>query len=634
MKKRTVDSILKRISNSRSARRRVRADVDSGRWRNAEADPTRAAAFEARLERRTGPEEAIWGENDFQPAAFLTEGSTVRRAVARVLVQSDSATKSGSGFLVSSELFLTNQHVLDDADAAQSAIVIFDDELDENGRPKAQSKYRLAPERFFEASPENQLDFALVALGDRIEGNASVEELGFCALSSAPDRHRIGMPVNIIQHPNALPKIIAIRNNLLVHRDETHLQYETDTETGSSGAPVFNDQWEVVALHHYGAPSTPAKGSGTRNVNEGIRISAIYDHLRSRLPELKSEPLRQELLRRAFSAWTLPPVTTRQLERRPAAPAPRLLKSGAEALRLDTHYENRNGFNGDHVPGITVDLRRITSRVQDLIAPLHEKSAGTAVGELRYENFSVILNKARRFALLTATNIDGESYVKIDRKTGKRAEPPAEGETWYSDSRVSASYVVVQDFYTEWSHLFDRGHLTRREDPNWGDNAERANRDTFHFTNCTPQHWKFNQSKSFWQGIERYVLEKGILATSRKNPLTVLQGPVFDENDEWADEVQVPSAFWKIVVWKGKGGLKAVALLANQTKLLNIVRGSEPLSDGDSDVQHFQISIATVEKRTGLDLASIRKYDTFGSTLPRPGEVGSLITKFQDIKLV
>ena len=26
--------------------------------------------------------------------------------------------------------------------------------------------------------------------------------------------------------------------------------YSTDTEAGSSGSPVFNDQWEVVALHH------------------------------------------------------------------------------------------------------------------------------------------------------------------------------------------------------------------------------------------------------------------------------------------------------------------------------------------------------------------------------------------------
>jgi hypothetical protein len=28
------------------------------------------------------------------------------------------------------------------------------------------------------------------------------------------------------------------------------IRYRTDTEEGSSGSPVFNEQWQVVALHH------------------------------------------------------------------------------------------------------------------------------------------------------------------------------------------------------------------------------------------------------------------------------------------------------------------------------------------------------------------------------------------------
>ena len=119
------------------------------------------------------------------------------------------------------------------------------------------------------------------------------------------------------------------------------------------------------------------------------------------------------------------------------------------------------------------------------------------------------------FALLTATNIDGATYVAIDRKTGEPAATQPEGETWYKDSRMSDSYFVVQDFYSAWSHLFDRGHLTRRDDPTWGEFATRANKDTFHFTNCTPQHWKFNESIKFWQGIERYVLEQGLFVSGR-----------------------------------------------------------------------------------------------------------------------
>ena len=62
-------------------------------------------------------------------------------------------------------------------------------------------------------------------------------------LSNRPDKHVLGMNVNIIQHPQGLPKMIAIRNNLLDYRTPRTLLYETDTDHGSSGAPVLSDSW-------------------------------------------------------------------------------------------------------------------------------------------------------------------------------------------------------------------------------------------------------------------------------------------------------------------------------------------------------------------------------------------------------
>ena len=68
-------------------------------------------------------------------------------------------------------------------------------------------------------------------------------------------------PVNIVQHPKGELKQIAIRNNTLLDLPEDSgldkfAHYETDTEQGSSGSPVLNDQWEV--LHHSGIPRTNA----------------------------------------------------------------------------------------------------------------------------------------------------------------------------------------------------------------------------------------------------------------------------------------------------------------------------------------------------------------------------------------
>ena len=66
---------------------------------------------------------------------------------------------------------------------------------------------------------------------------------------------------------------------------DSFLHYETDTEPGSSGSPVFNDQWEVVALHHasVAAPDHAELGS---IMNEGIRVSTLVRAARDLAREL------------------------------------------------------------------------------------------------------------------------------------------------------------------------------------------------------------------------------------------------------------------------------------------------------------------------------------------------------------
>src|SRR5262249_56939354 len=105
---------------------------------------------------------------------------------------------------------------------------------------------------------------------------------------------------------------------------------------------------------------------------------------------------------------------------------------------------------------------------------------------------------------------------------------------------------------------FDCGHLVRREDPNWGtpSRAKKANADTFHFTNCTPQQWNFNERVRYWAGIENYVLDN---AKAEREKVTVLTGPVLGDDDPPYRYVQVPRAFWKILVRVQDGQLLATA---------------------------------------------------------------------------
>ena len=692
-----TQAILELVQSSQLERDRVRTLIHQGRWRDAEPDPVRSAAYmDKRLAGVAPPgAEAIVGDTiDLQPARFLKVGAMVRRAVAYVEVNTPQSSELGSGFLVSPRLFITNCHVISDTNAARGAQITFDRELGESGGNLPMTTYALEPEQFALFSAPDQLDYALVAVGRLNSGNAALIDLGFCALSDRPDKHVIGMNVNIIQHPRGLPKMIALRNNNLVYRTDRTLLYETDTEQGSSGSPVFNDDWELVALHHWGQPFLETQDDRgqkipiTINVNEGVRISAIYKDLKARLDTLPAD--QQALLTEALDAVTSQARVTsipgegKKLLRPKALSSESLsdqqgvvmanndpnevritipleisvrvgssviaasssitespqmplktLTRGSEALKIDQDYSNRTGYNPEFIAGFTVPLPVVNDT--SIVAPLRVQEADFAAGELKYEHFSLKMNKDKRVALFTATNIDGATYLSVDRKTGQVAA--SEGETWFKDTRISASYFLDQSFYSAWSSYFDRGHLTRRSDPTWGtpQTAERANADTFHFTNCSPQHFRFNETTKYWQGVEQYILEQGVLKTTNPDQhLCVFQGPIYDDKiDLWADDVQIPSSFWKIVVWKGAKGLKAVGMVVDQLALLSEERKSfgAPKPASSVNVSHWRVPISLIETRTGLDFGKIvRKADTIAKTgQPTVGEEALVLIPIRDL---
>jgi endonuclease G, mitochondrial len=698
MQENTIDEIHSRIAQTERARRHVRELVASGRWRDAEPDVERAQAYAARSRRsdRGGPESIIGDTEDFQRVSFLALGAKRARSVAYVEVNYGTTSELGTGFLISNDLFITNNHVIKTVEAARGAQVIFDRELDENGRPRPTSSYALDPDRLAIFSPEDQLDYAVIALGKVQAGTVTPNELGFCPLSNRPDKHRLGMNCNIVQHPNGLPKMIAIRNNLLTGRTDRTLLYETDTDVGASGSAVFNDDWELVALHHWGQPHTNLNQiprGGPTNVNEGIRISSIYDDLSGRLVSLSGDqqsllsvalsfsdvpqsagaglvlspphtaaPGRESLssptptqdkpmsspTQTSFISLTIPLEVTIRVAGAPSALNPveparpltsfRSLTRGPEAVQINMDYSNRPGYSEDFIPGLTVQLPAVVSDLAKQVASLRSDEPNAAAGELKYEHFSLKLNKSKRMAIFTATNIDGERYLEVDRATGK--VNPSEGDVWFKDPRVSASFYLDQTFYSQWSTYFDRGHLTRRSDPTWGtpEEAERANADTFHFSNCSPQHFRFNQSAVYWQGLERYVLENGVLANETKRRLCVIQGPIFDDKiDLWANDVQIPSSFFKVVVWKSPSGPKAVGLVADQLNLLSEARHQvgSPQELGSVDVNHWRVPINAIETKAGLDFGEVvRNADTIKQTAqPSVGEAKILIKSFGAIRL-
>ncbi|SEF26505.1 DNA/RNA non-specific endonuclease [Variovorax sp. NFACC27] len=711
MNEEAIDAFKASLQSTAAEREQVRKLVAEGRWRDAEPDVERSRAYATRhrtLMSSSGAESITGATEDFQRASFLSQGARSARAVGYVEVNYGTRAEIGTGFMVSPALFITNRHVIQHESAARGTQVTFFRELDERGVPRPTTTFLLDPDRFALFSPDDQLDYALVALGRRQSGEAEAGDLGFCALSDQPDKHVLGMNTNIVQHPSGWPKMITVRNNILTARTDRTLLYETDTEQGSSGSPVFNDDWQLVALHHWGEPFIDRNALGDKapvNVNEGVRISAIYRDLASRLSGLPAQW--QSLLRDALALGDPGSAAAVGSDRRLSPPRPsareakeveitnpttelhtmdtpssaspsssirltvpieltisigqavqaqpvvddasrsslastslqpKVLARGAEAVQVDQDYGNRNGYDSAFVPGLELPLPQPSPALAKQVAPLRAEEPDAAEGELKYEHFSLKLNKSKRIALFTATNIDGETYLEIDRKTG---QPNAsEGEVWFKDPRVSASFVLDQSFYSAWSTYFDRGHLTRRTDPTWGsaEDAARANADTFHFTNCSPQHFRFNQSARYWQGLERYVLENGTLAGDVRRRLAVFQGPIFDDKiDLWADDVQIPSSFFKVVVWKGQAGPRAVGLVADQSKLLSEPRRSlgSPQALASVDVNQWRVPIEKIEARTGLDFGElVRGADTIADDgQPRVGEGLVLVRSFESIRL-
>ena len=152
----------------------------------------------------------------------------------------------------------------------------------------------------------------------------------------------------------------------------------------------------------------------------------------------------------------------------------------------------------------------------------------------------------------------------------------------------------------------------------------------------TPQHFRFNESTKYWQGAEQYVLENGALAEGSQNRICVFQGPIFDAKiDMRADDVQIPSSFFKLIVWKGKSGLKSVGLVVDQLDLLKEERKSlgAPRPSASVNVNQWRVSIASIEQRTGLDFgATVKNADTFSEPgQPRVGEAQLLITRLEQL---
>jgi endonuclease G len=246
--------------------------------------------------------EAVIHQDDTVDLGFIRACLSCTKSVARLVVpRFDNGDRkllgngkpwlfNGSGWLLGSDVLITNQHVINSRSDGEAAA---------------------APADFERQARETEVQFDFDTAGGPVVGAAvkAVEAvdagLDFCVLRLTAPTQRPGLkllpnpvavndktylPLNIIQHPLGGVMRVAIRNNLAVDADADVVRYYSDTDAGSSGSPVFDDSWKVVALHR-GAMLRQAKfqGKDTAFVNVGSQISRVVGMLRATKPGLCTE---------------------------------------------------------------------------------------------------------------------------------------------------------------------------------------------------------------------------------------------------------------------------------------------------------------------------------------------------------
>ena len=272
-------------------------------------------------------------------------------------------------------------------------------------------------------------------------------------------------------------------------------------------------------------------------------------------------------------------------------------------------YTDRDGYNPDFLP-VRVPLPGLSEAERRFgpAAPLLD-SSGTL---LTYRHFSLVMSRERRLAFFTAVNIDGSLLFDFPRSR----------DVWHFDPRLDTAYQVADPFYSNEpgpKGFFDRGHLVRRRDPIWGTGVtlKQANDDTFHWTNCSPQYYEFNQGETLWQGLENFILSSAEVGDLK---VSVLTGPVFDDADPVHREVNIPQQFWKVVaVCDAADRLHSSAYTVSQAPFVEVIPFAVP-DEGlpVGPYRTFQLSLKGLETLTGLDFGdTLRQADAFAGQRPQ-----------------
>lgn len=276
------------------------------------------------------------------------------------------------------------------------------------------------------------------------------------------------------------------------------------------------------------------------------------------------------------------------------------------------------GYNPAFIDTSTaISLPILDNNLSQIVAPV--KNSTTNV--LNYKHYSVKQNAFRGFPFYTAANIDGQQFKSISRKNIFKNGR----DRWLKDRRIKYQHQFGNELYRAKLSDFDKGHMTKREDVQWGltdDEAVFGARSTFYYTNAAPQCAEVN--RSVWRELEDYILHDE--TTTELLKINLFTGPVLKEDDPYfvtpirGELIQLPTLFWKIVYYQRANGLTCrVGFLVGQKNFLTkhgIIEDTSTRGGMEDELfmnfegaEIYQTNVQLIEELTGLHFA--KAYDSY-----------------------
>jgi len=491
----------------------------------------------------------------------------------------------GTGWLVEKDAIATNRHVAREfgqrgrdrftfkKEHGSASTGVSVDFLEEAGRTEELS---FPIVEILHIEDDDGPDFALLRVGES-RGQALAQPI---PLSKSPPQAKqqvavMGYPARDSRAPDAqlVQDIFGdvfdkkrLAPGQLTEAKADVLLHDCSTLGGNSGSVVLDlETGHAVGLHFAG-----------RFLQANYAVPATV--VRERLEQVRHPKPGQP--GRPPQGPAPPPVVTPK----PDAGTPTSFEVFVEGVPAD--YIGRTGYDPRFV-GVDVPLPVVRNAADVLTFPWN----GRQESELKYQHFSVVMSRSRRLCVYSAGNIDGAMPRRFKRPS------------WRLDARIPVSQQIRDECYGN-EPKFARGHMTRREDPIWGepDAAALGNSDSMHVTNTVPQMQPFNAG--VWLALESYALDH---ARSDQMRISVMTGPFLLPDDPIRDGVLIPRSFWKVIAFihDETRELCATGYTMSQEDFLRpeeFVFGQHKTS---------QARIATIEQRAGLSFGSLTEHDPF-----------------------